>query len=558
MILKKLVLAILLTTASMVLYAQSVSINNDASLPHSSAMLDISSTSKGLLIPRMTEAQRNLIASPATGLMIYQTDGATGYYFNAGTPASPVWTALGAAQWLNNGSKIYYNSNFVGVGTNDPQSSFHIKRDQDAPTALIIENTASGPGSQERLSFVDENGSVAGLVMSDISSTMGQAMSLFNNRPGGHLRFNTAGSTRMYIANNGRIAMGANYTTPAGLLHLQNPEWESNPLVLQNSDANSVGPSIRFSMPGQVYDIIGATGAGAATGAGYFGIFDNTAGTYRFVLSSAGNVGIGVTTPSSSTRLHVANDNTYAGYFDNTFTGNSSRYGVYSSATNNPGYGYGIRTEGGYMGAYLEADAPGYNGSIYGVYGMAGGSGGVGTHYAIYGFASGGATNYAGYFNGNVHVTGTLSKAAGTFKIDHPLDPENKTLSHSFVESPDMLNLYTGNVVTGADGMATVKLPSYFEALNISYTYQLTVVGQFAQAIVLKKIQGNEFVIKTDKPNVEVSWMVTGIRNDPYARQHRVVPEEEKKGEEAGKYLNPDVYSQPASRAAHVPPSKEK
>ena len=125
-------------------------------------------------------------------------------------------------------------------------------------------------------------------------------------------------------------------------------------------------------------------------------------------------------------------------------------------------------------------------------------------------------------FNGDVHVDGMLTKSAGTFRIDHPLDPENKYLYHSFVESPDMMNIYNGNVITDDDGLATVRMPDYFTALNIDFRYQLTVVGQFAQAIIAEKINNNQFKIRTDKPNVEVSWMVTGIRNDKWARENRI------------------------------------
>ena len=68
--------------------------------------------------------------------------------------------------------------------------------------------------------------------------------------------------------------------------------------------------------------------------------------------------------------------------------------------------------------------------------------------------------------NGNVSVTGTLSKGSGSFKIDHPLDPKNKYLYHSFVESPDMMNIYNGNITTDANGFATVEMPDWFEALE--------------------------------------------------------------------------------------------
>ena len=115
-------------------------------------------------------------------------------------------------------------------------------------------------------------------------------------------------------------------------------------------------------------------------------------------------------------------------------------------------------------------------------------------------------------------------------------------LYHSFVESPDMMNVYNGNVVTDKHGMATVVLPEYFEALNRDFRYQLTVVGQFAQAIVAKKVDHNRFVIRTSKPNVEVSWRVTGIRQDAYANAHRIEVEEDKPQQEQGHYLHPELF----------------
>ena len=143
-------------------------------------------------------------------------------------------------------------------------------------------------------------------------------------------------------------------------------------------------------------------------------------------------------------------------------------------------------------------------------------------------FGSGAAK--AGLFQGDVQVTGTLIKAAGSFRIDHPLDPENKYLSHSFVESPDMMNIYNGNITTDANGFAIVTLPNYFDALNRDFRYQLTVVsGDFAQAIVAEKIRGNSFKIRTDKPSVEVSWQVTGVRKDKFAEEHRIKVETDKK-----------------------------
>ena len=149
---------------------------------------------------------------------------------------------------------------------------------------------------------------------------------------------------------------------------------------------------------------------------------------------------------------------------------------------------------------------------------------------------------FAGVFLGKVRVTGTLSKGGGGFEIDHPLDPENKYLSHSFVESPDMLNVYNGNVTTDAEGQALVTLPDYFEALNQEFCYQLTVIGQFAQAIVADEIRDNRFTIKSDKPQVKVSWQVTGVRKDAWAVANRIPVETNKTGDEKGRYLHPNLW----------------
>jgi hypothetical protein len=178
---------------------------------------------------------------------------------------------------------------------------------------------------------------------------------------------------------------------------------------------------------------------------------------------------------------------------------------------------------------------------------------------AVYGEASGGTLNFGGYFDGNVlvsgnlQVTGSISKGSGTFKIDHPADPSNKYLVHSFVESPDMMNVYNGNITTDANGFATVTLPEYFASVNKDVRYQLTVIGTFAQAIIAEEVQGNNFKIQTDKPNVKVSWQVTGIRNDPYAQQNRIVAEQDKPATEKGTYLHPEIYGQPKSKALYKP-----
>ncbi|MEQ8360953.1 MAG: hypothetical protein RH860_15790 [Cytophagales bacterium] len=151
---------------------------------------------------------------------------------------------------------------------------------------------------------------------------------------------------------------------------------------------------------------------------------------------------------------------------------------------------------------------------------------------------------------GNVNVIGFLSKGGGSFKIDHPQDPANKYLYHSFVESPDMMNVYNGNITTDANGEAVIQLPDYFGTLNKDFRYQLTPIGQFAQLIVLQEVDPstNSFTIKSDQANVKVSWQVTGIRKDPWAEANRIQDVVEKKPAEKGYYLHPALYGQPINK----------
>ncbi|GGT11723.1 hypothetical protein ACFFV7_36195 [Nonomuraea spiralis] len=148
---------------------------------------------------------------------------------------------------------------------------------------------------------------------------------------------------------------------------------------------------------------------------------------------------------------------------------------------------------------------------------------------------------------GGCSIYGSLSKPGGTFLIDHPLDPAGKYLSHSFVESPEMLNVYSGVAVTDDQGKVTVALPDYFEALNRDHRFQVTPIGRLAMAAVDGGVRDNAFTIRTDQPNVTVSWQVTGVRQDPWALAHPVEVEKEKPAEERGMLLYPEEHGFPAT-----------
>ena len=166
----------------------------------------------------------------------------------------------------------------------------------------------------------------------------------------------------------------------------------------------------------------------------------------------------------------------------------------------------------------------------------------LGTGSPIFASGSGGSVRIDSA--GDIIATGTINGAAKNFRIDHPLDPTGKYLSHTSIESSEMLNLYTGNTVLGSDGSAAVSLPDWFTALNGDFRFQLTPIGGFAQLYIAEKITGNQFRIAGGRAGLEVSWLVTGVRRDAYAKMHPLVVESDKQGEERGHYLHPDAFGQ--------------
>jgi hypothetical protein len=241
-------------------------------------------------------------------------------------------------------------------------------------------------------------------------------------------------------------------------------------------------------------------------------------------------------------------------------------YGVFGESNS----GFGVKGQStSAEGVYGDsADGYGVNGYSQSSTGVVGGSrdrlgvAGLSANGAgLYGDSS---NDYAAVLNGKVKITGNLEKAGGSFKIDHPLDPANKYLCHSFVESPDMKNVYDGVVVLDRKGKAEIELPDWFGILNKDFRYQLTAIGapgpnlyiaeEISEATTTKYSNSNSnnnnnnssrFKIAGGASGMKVSWQVTGIRRDPWANAHRIQVEEDKPDKERGYYLHPDLYGQP-------------
>jgi hypothetical protein len=145
-----------------------------------------------------------------------------------------------------------------------------------------------------------------------------------------------------------------------------------------------------------------------------------------------------------------------------------------------------------------------------------------------------------------------VTKGAGSFVIDHPSDPGNKVLRHSFVESPDMLNIYTGEAKF-QNGKCKVFLPPYFKHLNGSPFKNRDMTFQFT-SIAGPQIIWGEWEEEGDLIVINVSgqkpdgspahgmfyWLVTSVRHDKFAEKNRIIVEEEKK--EKGSYIHPECF----------------
>jgi len=354
--------------------------------------------------------------------------------------------------------------------------------------------------------------------------------------------------------NNGNVGIGTN--TPTWKLHVIETTTGGASVAGFFDNSSTLGGTgvlgvSRHTSSSAGYGVFG--NSASTSGRGVYGLADATSGAnYGGYFASASSGGKGVYGSA-----YAGSGTTYGGYFENSSpagfgvygiaTATSGvNYGVYgkSSAPNSYGvYGYNTGTSGvgwGVLGNSLRG---------YGVWGVAGSS--TATDYGVFGTSPDNVNDYGVYSNGRFAASGTKM-----FQIDHPLDPANKYLNHYCAEGPEPLLIYRGTVVLDANGEALVELPHYFEAINRDFHYQLTCLGSFAPVYISQKVQGNRFKIAGGRAGLEVSWTVTGARNDAFVRSYGAAVEQEKSQEHHGKYLNPALYGMPGEFAIHRVPEQ--
>jgi trimeric autotransporter adhesin len=370
----------------------------------------------------------------------------------------------------------------------------------------------------------------------------------------GALQANTSGSANTAIGLDALIKnVSGDFNTAAGSQALLESTGGSNTAVgeeaLENNSSGSgntgIGVIAGYSQDGSfitgsyntLLGAVSSLGTGSLTNATAVGAHAEVAESNALVLGSispAVYVGIGTTTPQYA--LDVSGVGNFTSNNANDSAVNAYGFTAASGSSESGTNGFYARGGGGdtQNGTFVSDGSGAY---LIGGTGTENGDG----VYAING------SGYAGNFNGNVNISGTCTGCAD-ISIDDPLDPANKYFRHAPVNSSEMMNIYSGNITTDTQGNATVHLPEWFEVVNTDFRYQLTVLGQFAQAIVANEIHDHQFSIRTSVPGVKVSWQVTGVRQDAWAKAHPLVVEPEKEARVKGFYIHPEFYGAPADK----------
>jgi len=486
--------------------------------PDPSAILDLSSNNKGLLIPRVTLNDHTTpapITNPATGLLIYNYNGSEphGFWYWDGSQ----WVQVGTGS-SSGGGTLDDAYNFGGSGAG---------RIINANNGAVEINMTTSALNTEALTITASNGS---------TSAPSSGIYITNSGIGGGIYSENTNSSNPYNSIQGSTNSTNPYTSA----------------IAGYYDGTSQGVGIY----GSVYN------ASSSGPAGVFGINNRTSGGAG-VWGQGFNGVVGESNYSSGGGIWGANygggngvvGDGNIGVWGQTSTGPAGVKGV--NARTDGGHGvWGVGVNGvvgessyidgyGVYGSNAASVDPGIGVAGVGITGIAGQSTNLSLSYGVYSFDDGGIYQHLDV-GGNLNVSGYKS-----FRIDNPNDPENKFLIHFCIESNEILNVYRGVVTLNQDGEATVVLPDYFMKINRNFSYSLTPVGEPAPNLYIKqKIENGKFTIAGGKPGQEINWVVYAERNDKYlqANPHLRETEPLKTGRYKGKYAHPELWGQPKTK----------
>jgi len=305
------ILAVVLSAATM-LNAQSVGINADGSTPETSAMLDVKSTDKGFLAPRMTVAQRDAMPAKTAGLLIYQTDSTPGYYYYSGSAWLKLDAGLTASQWTSGTGNISYSGGNVGIGTTSPQAKLQVDGN-------VFINNAAAPG------FYGQSAGVSKVYLGYDAAGTGLQL------------YNFTSSKSLMIQDNGALVYSGNVGIGTDAPTAQLDVLSSNTFGI-SSTGSTTGPSGLYHIANSNaptswnLGVEGGTWAGGSLGSLYI---DEANVAPRMIIAPGGNVGIGTTTPGY--KLHVAGGTIRCELGSNgvsgAFVGGGSNLQIYHSAS---------------------------------------------------------------------------------------------------------------------------------------------------------------------------------------------------------------------------------
>ncbi len=333
--------------------------------------------------------------------------------------------------------------------------------------------------------------------------------------------FGGAGAGRTITANSGSVTINGSGTSTAGIALLVNQS---------GTGTAAIGASL--------------TGTGNAINAASTNAANNTSTIQATTNSSTAN-NSAILGQSTGTARAVAGEVTSTALADVAVRGNNTRTAG----------GIGVEGAGfnGVSGITSQAAGYGVFGNNTSTTSTTDDEVGVGGQGGFVGVKGSSASGGFGIASTDIvfAVTDIQSGGTKTFKIDHPLDPENKYLRHFAIEAPQVLNMYRGNIICNSQGEAIITLPEYFHAINVDFSYNLTPIGAAANLFVKQKVSDGKFVIAGGQPGMEVSWQLIAQRNDLYMQNtpNANSAETEKELRNKGKYIRPDFYGQPEEKA---------